>query len=116
MSCLIGTNPITVSKGSNILYLYKNLTIKISKDLKQRIDKHKTIMGGGGGGGQIPQEEGKQFFFDTRNNGALPLDPPCHECLNVHSLTVLPYESVQILLGTFLHTTNDDFPSYYVPI
>jgi hypothetical protein len=37
------------------------------------------------------QEEGFKFNFDTRNNGALPLDPACPECLSVRSPADLPY-------------------------
>jgi len=36
-------------------------------------------------------EEGFKFCLDTRNNGALPLDPACLERLNVRSLANLPY-------------------------
>jgi hypothetical protein len=32
---------------------------------------------------------GVQFFLDTRNNGALPMDVACHECLSVIIITQL---------------------------
>jgi hypothetical protein len=37
------------------------------------------------------QEEGFKFNFDTKNNGALPLDSTCPECLSVRSLPDQPY-------------------------
>jgi hypothetical protein len=36
-------------------------------------------------------EKGFKFCLDTRNNGALPLDPACPESLNVRSPAGLPY-------------------------
>jgi hypothetical protein len=62
------------------------------------------------------QEEAFKFCLDTKNNEALPLDLAYPKHLSVCSPTVLPYESVQIYLGTFLCTTNDNFSSYYVLI
>jgi hypothetical protein len=38
--------------------------------------------------------EGLKFYLDTRNNGALPFDPDCPECLSVHSPDTLLYEPV----------------------
>jgi len=38
--------------------------------------------------------EGFKFYLDTRNNGALPFDPDCPECLSVRSPDTLPYEPV----------------------
>jgi hypothetical protein len=39
------------------------------------------------------QEKALKFHWDTRNNKALPLDSACHECLSVHSPTILPYSN-----------------------
>jgi hypothetical protein len=36
-----------------------------------------------------------QVFLNTKNNGALLLDPACLEHLSVHSLAVLPYKKSQ---------------------
>jgi hypothetical protein len=35
-------------------------------------------------------KEGFKFCWDTKNNGALPLDPACPKLLNVQSPTGLP--------------------------
>jgi hypothetical protein len=37
------------------------------------------------------QEEAFKFCLDTKNNGALPLDPIYLKCLDVCSPIVLPY-------------------------
>ncbi len=37
---------------------------------------------------------GFKFCLDTRNNGALPLDPACPECLSVWSPVGLPYKTM----------------------
>jgi len=47
---------------------------------------------------QMHQEERFKFCLDTRNNGALPLDPPCHERLNVQSPVSLFYTSERFTL------------------
>jgi hypothetical protein len=39
---------------------------------------------------QMHQEEGFKFCLDTKNNGALPLDPACPERLSVRSQADLP--------------------------
>lgn len=36
------------------------------------------------------QEEGFKFYFDDKNNGALPCDPAYPMCLSVRSLVDLP--------------------------
>ncbi len=39
---------------------------------------------------QMRQEEGLKFCLDTKNNGALPLDPACPKCLSAWSPAGLP--------------------------
>jgi hypothetical protein len=41
---------------------------------------------------QMRQEEGLKFCMDTRNNGALRLDPAYPECLSVQSPAGLHYQ------------------------
>jgi hypothetical protein len=36
-----------------------------------------------------------KFGLDTKNNGALPLDPTCPTCLNIQSPTNLPYGHIK---------------------
>jgi hypothetical protein len=39
----------------------------------------------------MSQEEVFKFYLDTKNNGALPLDPAYPKRLSVCSLIILPY-------------------------
>jgi hypothetical protein len=45
------------------------------------------------------QEKGFKFYLDTKNNGALPLDPACLECLSVRSSADLSYTGPKLCAG-----------------
>jgi hypothetical protein len=53
------------------------------------------------------QEEAFKFYFDTRNNGALLLDPACLERLNVRSPALLPS-------GSPAFKSCEFYPEYYL--
>jgi hypothetical protein len=44
------------------------------------------------------KEKGFNFFFNTKNNGTLPLDPACPKSLSFWSPACLPYDIFSFIM------------------